>query len=108
MAVPELRLLICCTCPQGIVVFSHDGETFIAVAQNEAQRILIVGLDGVVKQQLDKPQGGEFAFDEANGYYSARRHMSQAVCNDGKSRNVFACTDVTYLNGKLFVVTQKD
>jgi hypothetical protein len=89
----------------GIVVFKHDGETQIAVAQNDDQRVLIIGIDGTVKQQLDKPQGGEFAFNEANGYYSARRHKSKAVCKDGNTRNVFACTDVTFLDGKLYVVT---
>ena len=34
----------------GIVVFKHNGETLIAVAQNENARVLIIGLDGTVKQ----------------------------------------------------------
>ena len=42
--------------------------TQIAVAQNEHARILIVDLDGTVKQELGIPQGGEFDYDEANGY----------------------------------------
>ena len=40
----------------GIVVFEHDGVTSIAVTQNEDQRVLIIGLDGTVKQQLDMPK----------------------------------------------------
>ena len=51
----------------GIVVFKHKGETYIAVAQNEDSRVLVVGLDGTVLQQLDIPTGGEFNFDAANG-----------------------------------------
>ena len=54
----------------GLVVFKHEGETLIAAAQNEAQRVLIVGLDGRVRQELTQPKGGEFDFAEANGYYS--------------------------------------
>ena len=43
----------------GIVVFKHEGETAIAVAQNEDARVLIIGLDGTVQQELSMPKGGE-------------------------------------------------
>merc|ERR1711934_322880 len=88
----------------GIVVFKHDdGETSIAVAQNEEQRVLIIGLDGTINQQLDMPKGGEFSFDEANYYYS---HRQTKQCPWGTPASpAFACTDVTYLDGKLYVVT---
>ena len=37
----------------GLVVFEDpDGETCIACAQNDAQRVLIVALDGTVRQEL--------------------------------------------------------
>uniref|UniRef100_A0A7S3ESD9 Uncharacterized protein n=1 Tax=Haptolina ericina TaxID=156174 RepID=A0A7S3ESD9_9EUKA len=87
----------------GIVVFEHKGQTNIAVAQNEDQRVLIIGLDGEVKQQLSAPVGGEFDFGEANVYYS-ERPIKQ--CPWGQPHlPKFACTDVTYLDGKLYVVT---
>ena len=50
-----------------------------------------------------KPRGGEFAFAEANAYYSARPIKQ---CPWGAPhRAKFACTDVTYLDGVLYVVT---
>mmetsp|Transcript_15024 Transcript_15024/g.44638 ORF Transcript_15024/g.44638 Transcript_15024/m.44638 type:complete len:448 (-) Transcript_15024:173-1516(-) len=86
----------------GIVVFKHKGATQIAVAQNEHQRILIVDLDGKVKQELPKPKGGEFEYDEANWYYS---HAPKKQCPWGTPHNaVFAVTDVTYHDGKLYAV----
>jgi hypothetical protein len=91
----------------GIVVFEHGGVTSIAIAQNEDQRVLIVGLDGAVKQQLDMPKGGEFNFAEANAYYS-KRPKQQCPWETGARAPhsaVFAVTDVTYLNGKLYCVT---
>ena len=91
----------------GIVVFEHDGVTSIALAQNEDQRVLIVGLDGAVKQQLDMPKGGEFNFAEANAYYSKRpkQQCPWEVGARAPHSAVFAVTDVTYLNGKLYCVT---
>lgn len=80
----------------GIDVFEHKGQTLIAVAQNNNQRVLILGLDGTVKQEINKPKGGEFNSVEANAYYSANRYA------DG---NIFACTDVTFLDGRLYVST---
>lgn len=49
--------------------FVHKGEKFLAVAQNNDERVLVVGLNGEVKQELAKPDGTEFAFAEANDYY---------------------------------------
>jgi hypothetical protein len=90
----------------GIVVFTHNGETNIAVAQNEQARVLIIGLDGTVKHQLDAPKGGEFDFDEANAYYSqAPRQQCPWGPAQGMFSSTFDCTDVTYHDGKLFVVT---
>lgn len=87
----------------GIAVFKHGGETFISVAQNDDSRVLIVSLHGKVLQQLDSPKGGEFNFDEANAYYSEKPSKQ---CPWGTPhRAEFACTDVTYLNGRLYVVT---
>jgi hypothetical protein len=88
----------------GIVVFKHGGQSWIAVAQNDSQRVLIIGLDGSIKQQLSKPTGGEFEFDEANAYYS-NRPAKQCPWQEDRSDPTFACTDVTYLDGKLYVVT---
>lgn len=86
----------------GIVVFKHNGKTSIAVANNEHARVLIINLDGSVQQQLDQPKGGEFNYDEANGYYSER---PKKQCPWGTPHTpAFACTDVTYLDGKLYAV----
>lgn len=81
----------------GLTVFEHDGRTTLALAQNDAQRVLLVGLDGNVQQELSRPRGGEFAHDEANAYYSERRASS--------APKIFCCTDVCYLDGKLYVAT---
>jgi len=87
----------------GIVVFKHNGVTSIAVAQNNESRVLIIDLKGNVKQQLDAPKGGEFNFGEANAYYSER--PTKCVPWGTPHQAAFACTDVTYLDGKLYVVT---
>ena len=87
----------------GIVVFKHKGKPKIALAQNDDQRVLIVSMDGNVEQQLDAPKGGEFNFDEANAYYS-EKIIKQIPWVEPK-KSSFACTDVTYLDGKLYVVT---
>ena len=95
---PRLRANV-----HGLVCFQHGEVTRLALAQNEDERVLIVGLDGTVHQQLDAPRGGEFAFAEANAYYSAR--PIKQLPNGAPHRAKFACTDVTYLDGVLFVVT---
>ena len=72
-------------------------------------RVLLLSLDGEVLQQLDAPKGGEFNFDEANGYYSKNPrkgcpwHEVQGLSGGPD----FAVTDVTYCpeNGRLYCVT---
>jgi len=76
----------------GITFFAHNGQKRIAVAQNGAQKVLIVDLDGKVLQELGTPEGGEFNFAAANDYYK-------------KDKPKFAVTDVTYLDGTLYAVT---
>ena len=76
----------------GIVFFVHDGQKRVALANNQAKRILIVDLQGKVLQELPSPKGGEFNFDIANDYYT-------------KNKNGFVVTDVSYLDGKLYAVT---
>lgn len=86
----------------GMVVFNHKGATRIALAQNEHERVLIVDVDGHVVQELSKPQGGEFEFDEANAYYS---HKPKKQLPWSKPHTpAFAVTDVTYLDGLLYAV----
>ena len=87
----------------GLCCFEQGGEKRIALAQNDEQRVLILdATDGKVLQVLGQPRGGEFkGCAEANGYYSARRSH---VKGDGNP-NVFSVTDVTFLEGKLYVVT---
>ena len=76
----------------GIVVFKHNGQKLIALANNNNQRVLIVDLDGNVKQEMAPPKGDEFNFDAANNYYKGAKPR-------------FNVTDVTYLDGKLYAVT---
>ncbi|MBI1372167.1 MAG: hypothetical protein GC159_05325 [Phycisphaera sp.] len=76
----------------GLVFFVHNGKKYIAVAQQGDQRVLVVDLDGKVLQQINKPAGGEFNFEPANAYYKG-------------AKSPFNCTDVTYLDGRLYVVT---
>lgn len=75
----------------GIVFFVHGGKKFLALAQN-TQGVLVTDIEGNVVQHLGSPKGGEFDFAQANDYYA------------GKKPN-FNCTDVTYLDGKLYAVT---
>lgn len=82
----------------GLVVFKHNDQTLIALAQNEDARILIVGLDGTVLQDLPQPKGGEFDFPEANHYYSKRPIKQCPWGSPGTP--AFACTDVTYLGSE--------
>ena len=87
----------------GLVAFEHGGRKQLALAQNDAQRVLVVDAQtGAVLQELHAPRGGEFGgagAAAANAYYSARR-------GDGGPK-VFAVTDVTYCpeNGRLYCVT---
>ena len=89
----------------GLVCFKHGGETLLALAQNDDSRVLICGLDGRVRQQLSQPKGGEFDFGEANAYYSDTPIVNMPPYPAPPHAPRFACTDVTYLNGRLYVVT---
>ncbi len=87
----------------GLCVFKQAGETVIACAMNMDEKILIVGLDGVVRQELRRPKGNEFSFAPANSYYAAvERGAQQMGFEPGK---VFSATDATFLDGMLYVVT---
>ena len=74
----------------GIVFFVHKGQKLIAIAQ-EGKRVLVLTLDGKIVSEIVKPTGNEFKFKEANEYFAS------------KDSN-FGVTDVTYLNGTLYVV----
>jgi len=87
----------------GICVYEDRGKKYIAMAQNEKQRVLITALDGTVLQELTIPKGGEFNFDEANGYYSSRT-IKQLPWDQNKVPQ-FAVTDVAFLDGRLYCVT---
>ena len=76
----------------GLVFFKHNDKKLIALAQNKPGRVLIVDLEGKVLQQLDAPNGESFKFEPAKAWY-------------GKEKPHFVPTDVTYLDGKLYVVT---
>lgn len=86
----------------GIVVFNHKGQTRVALAQNEHERVLIVDTDGQVVQELGQPKGGEFSYDEANAYYSNRPRRQLPW--DKPHTPAFAVTDVTFLDGLLYAV----
>ena len=73
----------------GIVFFVHKGEKYLAVAQ-EGKRVLVLTLDGKIVSEILKPTGTEFKFDPANEFFAS------------KDSN-FGVTDVTYLNGTLYV-----
>ena len=80
------------------------GRTVVALAQNNDERVLIVAAStGAVLGELAMPKGGEFAFAPANAYYSKK--PLQQMPNGAPHRAKFACTDVAYLDGKLYVVT---
>ncbi|MGB1361972.1 MAG: hypothetical protein ACPH28_03480 [Flavobacteriaceae bacterium] len=73
----------------GIVFFVHRGEKYLAVAQ-EGKRVLVLTLDGKIVSEILKPTGNEFKFAEANKFFAS------------KDSN-FGVTDVTYLEGTLYV-----
>eukprot|EP01089_Gocevia_fonbrunei_P023235 TRINITY_DN9705_c0_g4_i1.p1 TRINITY_DN9705_c0_g4~~TRINITY_DN9705_c0_g4_i1.p1 ORF type:complete len:391 (-),score=62.10 TRINITY_DN9705_c0_g4_i1:1390-2562(-) len=73
----------------GIVFFVHKGEKYLAVAQ-EGKRVLVLTLDGRIVSEILKPTGTEFKFAEANEFF-------------GSKDSNFGVTDVTYLNGTLYV-----
>lgn len=73
----------------GIVFFVHKGKKYLAVAQ-EGKRVLVLTLDGRIVSEILKPTGTEFKFSEANEFF-------------GSKDSNFGVTDVTYLNGTLYV-----
>ena len=73
----------------GIVFFVHKGQKYLAVAQ-EGKRVLVMTLDGNIVSEILKPTGTEFKFAPANEFFAT------------KDSN-FGVTDVTYLNGTLYV-----
>ncbi|MCK0148158.1 hypothetical protein MWU78_21100 [Arenibacter sp. F26102] len=73
----------------GIVFFVHKGKKYLAVAQ-EGKRVLVLTLDGNIVSEISKPTGTEFKFAPANEFFAS------------KDSN-FGVTDVTYLNGTLYV-----
>ena len=79
----------------GIVVYKHKGTTYIAVAQNNDSRVLVLGLDGSVLQQLDIPTGGEFDFGPANGadtcLIHTHAHTTKAASDSQMTPSTF-CT----------------
>ena len=73
----------------GIVFFIHKGKKFLAVAQ-EGKRVLVLTLEGKIVSEIVKPIGNEFKFDEANEFYASQDSN-------------FGVTDVTYLDGTIYV-----
>ncbi len=74
----------------GIVFFIHKGEKLLAIAQ-EGKRVLVLTLEGKIVSEILKPTGNEFKFKEANEFYASEDSN-------------FGVTDVTYLEGTIYVV----
>ena len=73
----------------GIVFFVHKGKKHLAVAQ-EGKRVLVLNIDGTIVSDILKPRGNEFDFVPANDYFAS----------NGSN---FGVTDVTYLDGIIYV-----
>ena len=73
----------------GIVFFVHKGKKFLAVAQ-EGKRVLVLDLNGNIISEILKPSGSEFKFDQANQFFASKESN-------------FGVTDVTYLDGTIYV-----
>lgn len=73
----------------GIVFFVHKGKKHLAVAQ-EGKRVLILNLDGTIVSDILKPKGVEFDFVPANDFFKSKA-------------SDFGVTDVTYLDGTIYV-----
>ena len=73
----------------GIVFFVHKDKKYLAVAQ-EGKRVLVLNLDGTIVSDILKPRGNEFDFVPANDFFASRESN-------------FGVTDVTYLDGTLYV-----
>lgn len=90
----------------GLACFVDGAGTLsLALAQNDAQRVLVVdGATGAVTGELGMPAGGEFTFAAANAYYS-KRPAKLAPFHGDAHRAKFACTDAAFLDGRLYVTT---
>ena len=73
----------------GIAFFVHKGKKHLAVAQ-EGKRVLVLNPDGSIVSDILKPGGNEFDFVPANDFFASR----------GSN---FGVTDVTYLDGIIYV-----
>jgi len=73
----------------GIVFFIHKGKKHLAVAQ-EGKRVLVMDINGNIISDILKPRGIEFDFVPANDYF----------LSNGSN---FGVTDVTYLDGTIYV-----
>lgn len=73
----------------GIVFFIHKGEKYLAVAQ-EGKRVLVLTLEGKIVSEILKPTGNEFTFEKANQFFASQDSN-------------FGVTDVTYLDGTIYV-----
>lgn len=57
-----------------IVFFVHERERFLALAQNNDERLLVVDMHGEVKLELANAHGTEFTLPEVIGYYTQCDH----------------------------------
>jgi len=73
----------------GIVFFKHNDKKYLAVAQN-GKRVLVLNIDGTIVSDIVKPSGDEFDFLPANDFFASEESN-------------FGVTDVTYLNGAIYV-----
>ncbi len=73
----------------GIVFFVHKGKKHLSVAQN-GKRVLVLDIDGNIVSDIIKPSGDEFDFVPANDFF-------------GSPEGNFGVTDVTYLDGTIYV-----
>lgn len=73
----------------GITFFEHKAKKHLAVAQN-GNRVLVLDLEGNIISDLLKPSGDEFDFLPANDFFKT----------PGSN---FGVTDVTYLDGLIYV-----
>jgi hypothetical protein len=73
----------------GLVFFVHNDIKYLALAQ-EGKRVLVLTLDGNIVSEIVKPSGNEFEFIPANEFF-------------GSETSDFGVTDVTYLDGTLYV-----
>ena len=73
----------------GIVFFVHKGKKYLALAQNN-KRVLVVDINGKIVSEVTKPKGTEFDYKAANDFFASKKSN-------------FGVTDVTYLDGTIYV-----